>query len=81
MRNRVKVRAQIGVDDFVFPLQERLLDGVNGLVRTAARPIPKAVLVKVSLEDRLEQKHQRRLHYPILHCRNGGFILPLSQQD
>ena len=81
MRNRVKVRAQIGVDDFVFPLQERLLDGVNGLVRTAARPIPKAVLVKVSLEDRLEQKHQRRLHYPVLHGRNGGFILPLSQQD
>jgi hypothetical protein len=50
-------------------------------MRAAARPIPKAVLVKVSFEDRLEQEHQRRLHYPVLHRRNGGFILPLSQQD
>ena len=62
MGNRVKIRAEIGVYDFVFPLQECLLDGVNGLVRAAARPVPKAVLVKVSFEDRLEQEHQRRLH-------------------
>jgi len=81
MRNRVKVRAKVGVDDFVFPLQERLLDGVNGLMRTAARPVPKAVLVKVSFEDRLEQEHQSRLHYPVFHRRDGGFIMHLSQQD
>ena len=70
MRNRVKVRAQIGVDDFVFPLQERLLDGVNGLVRTAARPIPKAVLREARFKQRGQRLKRRLLDEPIQYRRD-----------
>ena len=38
---------------------------------TAPGPIPIAVFVEVSFKYRLEQDHQRRLHYPVLHRRDA----------
>src|SRR5439155_25525952 len=71
MVDRVKVATQVGIDDFVSPLPDRLLDHVEGLLRILAWPIPIAVFMEVSFEDRLEQQQQRHLHDSVLHCRDA----------
>src|SRR6266581_9541477 len=71
MRNRPKVVAQISVNYFGSPLPHGLADGVQRLMCVTPRSVTETAFIEVSLENRLEQQHQRGLHYPVLHRRDA----------
>src|SRR5665213_2469658 len=81
MGNCPEVVAEVSVDYGTFPLQQGLLDRVERLVSTASGPVAEAQLVKVGLEDRLEQDHQSCLYYSVFHRWNSerplGFPISL----
>jgi hypothetical protein len=66
MRNRIKVAAEISVNDLAMAGVEQLVDILHGIQRAAVWPIGVLLRLQVSLENRLEDQHNGRLCDAIL---------------
>ena len=63
--DRVEVGFDVGVDDPAHPLFERVLDGVECLVRAPLRAKSERILIEVRLEKRFEYQLRRHLHHSV----------------
>jgi site-specific DNA recombinase len=71
VRNRVEVAFQVGVHDVNVAGLKQLFDPAQGVLASASRSESVAVFREVTLEDRLDDVHDRRLNHPIPHRGNA----------
>ncbi len=71
VRNRVEIAFQIGVHDMHVAGLQQLIDSPQRVFATSSRAKSVAVFCEVTLEDRFDDVHNRRLHDPISHRRNA----------
>jgi hypothetical protein len=66
--NTIKVATEIRINDLPMTRVDQLVDVLYCVQRTAVRPIGILLRRQVSLEDRFENQHGRRLRNPIPDC-------------
>jgi hypothetical protein len=67
--NTIKVAAEIRINDLPMTGIDQLVDALYCVQCAAVCPIGILLRLQVSLEDRFENQHCRRLHSPIPDCR------------
>jgi len=67
--NTIKVAAEIRINDLPMTGVDQLVDALYCVQCAAVCPIGILLRLQVSLEDRFENQHCRRLHSPIPDCR------------
>jgi hypothetical protein len=71
MWNTIEVAAEIRIDNLSMSGVDQLVDVLHCVQRAAVCSIGMLFRLQVSLEDRFENQHRRRLHNPISDCRDG----------
>ena len=81
MVHLVEEAREVQIHDPSLPLHLVVSRCEHRLVSTASWPKPVAVPREARFKQRGQHLKRRLLDEPVQYRRNGGFILPLSQQD
>src|SRR6476469_8898086 len=78
VRDRVEILGEIRVYDISVPILEQLMHSLYGTDSTSPRPIAINFGSQISLEDRLEDQFDGRLHHAIADRGDAERSLPAS---